>query len=269
MPSEHAVAASPALRFPFLDLRAQEEPLREELLGAIAAVIDSKQYILGAAVGRFEQNAARYIGCEFAIGCGSGTDAVQLALRALDVGPGDEVIVPSFTFVATAGMVAWLGARPVFADIDPNTFNLDPQSVAQCVTPRTRAIVPVHLFGLPADMDAFLCLARQHGIALVEDAAQAMGARCHGHSTGAIGDLGCFSFYPSKNIGACGEAGLITTNDPALAERIRLMRNHGSPRRYEYAILGTNSRLDSIQAAILDVKLRHLDAWTEGRRRNA
>ncbi|HKD92634.1 MAG TPA: DegT/DnrJ/EryC1/StrS family aminotransferase [Terriglobales bacterium] len=274
MPSNPAPAAPLAEAptkplFPFLDLKAQEEPLREELLHAVAEVLDSKQYIMGPAAVRFEQHMAEYIGCHFALGCASGTDAVLLALRAVGVTAGDEVIVPSFTFVATAGMVAWLGAKPVFADIDIATFNLDVRSVTRCTTPRTKAIVPVHLFGLTADMDPLLALGRERGIAVVEDAAQAIGAKYHGRSAGTLAEIGSFSFYPTKNLGAGGDGGLITTKDPELAKRIKLLRNHGSPRRYEYDVVGTNSRLDSIQAAILDVKLKYLDRWAEGRRRNA
>ncbi len=257
------------MQFPFLDLQAQFRAIRTEVMEAVTGVLESQKCVLGPEVDAFEQEAAAYIGAKFAVSCASGTDALLLALMALEIGPGDEVITTPFTFVATIGSIARLGARPVFVDIDPVTFNLDPAQLAGAITPRTRAIMPVHLFGLAADMDPILALAGERGIPVVEDAAQAIGAQYNGKQVGTFGAFGCFSFFPSKNLGAAGDGGLITTNDPELAERIHVLRGHGSRQRYYYDVIGTNSRLDSIQAAILRVKLRYLDSWTEGRRRNA
>src|SRR5258708_10839705 len=212
---------------------------------------------------------AAYVGTKFAIGCASGSDALLLPLMALGVGPGDEVITPPFPFVATAGSIARLGARPVFVDIEPGTFNLDPEMIERAITPRTRAILPVDLFGLIADMDPIMEIAQRHGVAVVEDAAQSVGAKYKGRDAGAMGPVGCFSFYPTKNLGGAGDGGLITTNDPELAHNLKLPHEHGSPRRYEYEVVGTNSRLDALQAAVLRVKLRYLEDWTEARIRNA
>jgi dTDP-4-amino-4,6-dideoxygalactose transaminase len=212
---------------------------------------------------------AGYVGAKFAIGCASGTDALMLALIALGVGPGDEVITVPFTFVATAGPIALLGAEPVFVDIDPITFNIDVTKIEAAITVKTKAIIPVGLFGLMAPMEEIEAIASKHNIAVIEDAAQAIGAKRNGKMAGATGTMGCFSFFPSKNLGAAGDGGMVTTNTPEINERLRKIRVHGSPRRYEYEVLGVNSRLDAIQAAVLSVKLKYLDGWAEGRQRNA
>lgn len=262
-------AKTVAMQFPFLDLQTQFATLRSEIMQAITGVLESQRCVLGPEVDAFEREVNAYIGSKFAVSCASGSDALLLALMAYEIGAGDEVITTPFTFVATAGSIARLGARPVFVDIDPITFNLDPAAVERVITPRTRAIMPVHLFGLSADMDTLMAVANARNIPVVEDAAQAIGARYKDHQVGTIGAFGCFSFFPSKNLGAAGDGGLITTNDPELADRLRILRGHGSRERYYYEVLGTNSRLDSIQAAILRVKLRYLDTWAEGRRANA
>jgi dTDP-4-amino-4,6-dideoxygalactose transaminase len=255
--------------FPFLDLQAQFISIRAEILAAVIRVLESQHFILGPDVDAFEQDIARLVGCQCAVGCASGSDALLLALMALEIGARDEVITTPFTFVATAGSIARLGARPVFVDIDSNDFNMDPSEVVKAITPRTRAIMPVHLFGLPADMDSILEISRAHRLAVVEDAAQAIGARYHGKAVGSMGIAGCFSFFPSKNLGGAGDGGMITTDDPELAERLRILRAHGSRTKYQYEVLGINSRLDSLQAAILKTKLFHLEKWTTSRRRNA
>lgn len=257
------------MQFPFLDLQSQFSALRSEIMQAITGVLESQRCVLGPEVDTFEREVGAYIGSQFAVSCASGSDALLLALMAYEIGPGDEVITTPFTFVATAGSIARLGARPIFVDIDPITFNLDPAAVEKAITPRTRAIMPVHLFGLAAEMDALMAVANAHNIPVIEDAAQAIGARYKDRQVGTIGASGCFSFFPSKNLGAAGDGGLMTTDDPELADRLRILRGHGSRERYYYEILGTNSRLDSIQAAILRVKLRYLDRWAEGRRKNA
>jgi dTDP-4-amino-4,6-dideoxygalactose transaminase len=255
--------------FPFVNLEAQYSPIRDEIRQAIDLVIDSQRFILGPEVSSFEEEVKTFVGCQYAIGCASGSDALLLALMALEIGVGDEVIVPPFTFVATAGSVARLGARPVFIDIEPGTYNLDPRRLEELISKRTRAIVPVHLFGLPADMNPILEVARARDIAVIEDAAQAIGAHYYGRPVGSLGTIGCFSFFPSKNLGAAGDGGLVTTNDPVLADRLNVLRVHGSRQKYQYERLGMNSRLDALQAAILRVKLRHLNSWTAGRQRNA
>jgi dTDP-4-amino-4,6-dideoxygalactose transaminase len=251
--------------FPFLDLKAQFATIREEVMVAVARVMESQQFILGGEVQQFELEIAAKLQVHHAIGCASGTDALMLALMAAGIGPGDEVITTPFSFVATAGSVVQVGAKPVFVDIEPDSFNLDPKLLHDAITPRTRAIIPVHLFGLPADMDAILAFARAHQVMVIEDAAQAIGARHNGQFVGGIGDCGCFSFFPSKNLGAAGDGGLITTNDSAMAERLRMIRVHGSRRKYYHEVQGINSRLDALQAAILRVKLRHLDEWGAAR----
>ncbi|HVB57579.1 MAG TPA: DegT/DnrJ/EryC1/StrS family aminotransferase, partial [Candidatus Acidoferrales bacterium] len=255
--------------FPFLDLKAQFSEIREETFAAITGVLESQHFILGPEVEAFEREISAHTGVRFAIGCASGSDALLLALLALEVRPGDEVITTPFTFVATAGAIARIGAKPVFVDIDPATFNIDPAQIENAITPRTRAILPVHLFGMAADMDAILEIASRCKLPVIEDAAQSIGARYRGHAVGNLAAMGCFSFFPSKNLGGAGDGGMITANDQKLAERLRLLRVHGSRKKYEYEIVGINSRLDALQAAILRVKLRHLAAWTEGRRRNA
>jgi len=255
--------------FQFLDLKAQFSPIREEIMAAVTRVLESQHFILGPEVSAFEQEAASYLRCKYAVGCASGSDALMLALMALGIGRGDEVITVPFTFVATAGSIARLGATPVFVDIDSDTYNIDPAALEAAITVRTKAIMPVHLFGLAADMDGILEVARRHSLPVIEDAAQAIGAEYKGKKVGNFGVISCFSFFPSKNLGGAGDGGLITTDDAQLAQRLKLLRAHGSRSKYEYEILGVNSRLDAIQAAILRIKLTYLDDWTEGRRRNA
>ena len=256
-----------ATEIPLLDLRAQYASIRAEVEQAVRRVLESQQCILGPDVAALEEEIAAYCGTKHAVGCGSGTDALLLALRALDIGPGDEVLTTPFTFFATAGAVANVGARPVFADIDPRTFNLDPAAARDALRrhPRVKAILPVHLFGLCADMDEFLAMAAERGIAVIEDAAQAIGAEHRGRRAGSMGAIGCFSFFPTKNLGGAGEGGILTTGDGRLAERLRALRVHGSRVRYYHDEVGTNSRLDTLQAAILRVKLKRLEQWTARR----
>ena len=254
---------------PMLDVNRQNEPLRDELLAAVAGVCDSGAFLHGPANRDLEAALADYCGAGHAVGCASGSDALLLALMALDIGPGDEVIVPSFTFFATASAVWRVGARPVFADICPDTFNIDPADVAARITPRTKAIIPVHLFGQCAEMWAINQLAAEHKLHVIEDAAQAIGATDGQRRVGALGTIGAFSFYPTKNLGGCGDGGLMTTNDAKLAERLRILRDHGAHPRYYHHEVGINSRLDAIQAAMLLVKLPHLDDWAAARERHA
>lgn len=257
-------------KVPLLDLVPQYRGLKPELDAVLLRIAESQYFILGPEVEGMERAMAGYLETEHALGVSSGTDALLLALMALGVGPGDEVIVPTFSFFATAGVVSRLNARPVLVDVDPRTYNIDPQKVAEAITEKTAAIVPVHLFGQSADMDALMALAAKHGVPVVEDAAQAIGTRYRdGRRVGSIGSVGCFSFFPSKNLGAFGDAGLVTTNDPELFERLRIMRVHGGERQYYHAVIGGNFRIDALQAAVLSVKLPHLDAWSEGRRSNA
>ncbi len=254
---------------PLLDLQAQYRPIRAEILAALTRVADSQRFIMGPEIEALERELSALLRVDHAIAVSSGTDALLLALMALDVKPGDEVITPTYSFFATAGCVARLGARPVLVDIDPGTYNIDPAAVARAVTPRTKAIMPVHLYGLSADMDAIMEIAGRAGVPVIEDAAQAIGATYRSRPVGGIGALGCFSFFPSKNLGAFGDAGLVTTNDAALAKRARLLRTHGMDPKYYHHVVGANFRMDAIQAAVLRVKTPHLAAWTEGRRRNA
>jgi dTDP-4-amino-4,6-dideoxygalactose transaminase len=257
------------MKVPLLDVRRQNLPIEGELLDAFRRVLNSGQFILGAEVERFENAAAAVAGAKFGIGTTSGTDAILLALMALGIGPGDEVICPSFTFFATAGCIARAGAKPVFADCCPECFNIDPAAIESLITPRTRALIPVHLFGQPADMDAVLEIARRHRLAVIEDAAQSFGAEYRGKPVGALGDFGAVSFFPSKNLGALGDAGLLVTNDAALADRARMLRNHGEQVRYHHTLVGGNFRLDAVQAALLGVKLPHLAEYTAARQRHA
>jgi len=255
--------------FPFLDLKAQYRTIKAEIDAAIQGVMESQQFILGPEVESFEKDIATYTQTQFAVACASGSDALLLALMALEVGPGDEVVTTPFTFVATAGSIARLGARPVFVDIYPDTYNLDSEKLAAAISPRTKAIIPVHLFGMAADLDSIMVLANARGIPVIEDAAQAIGAGYRGQPVGGIGRCGCFSFFPSKNLGGAGDGGMLTTGDGEFADRLRVLRNHGGHSKYECELIGMNSRLDALQAAILRVKLRYLDEWTEGRQRNA
>ncbi len=261
------VSAPAGIRIPLLDLTAQYASIRGEIEEAVRRVFESQQFILGPDVAALEHDVAAYCGVTHAIGCGSGTDALLLALRALDIGPGDEVLTTPFTFFATAGAIANVGARPVFADIDSRTFNLDPEQARSVLdrNPRIKAILPVHLYGLCADMDPLLEMACHRGIAVIEDAAQAIGAEYRGRRAGSLGAVGCFSFFPTKNLGGAGEGGILTTSDSRLAERLRALRVHGSRVRYFHDEVGTNSRLDTLQAAVLRVKLRHLEEWTARR----
>lgn len=254
---------------PLLDLAAQHAPLRDELLAAVARVCDSQRFILGPEVESFEREAANYLGAVHAIGVSSGTDALLMALMALDIGQGDEVITTTYSFFATVGSIVRIGARPVLADIDPVTFNLDPRAVAAAVTARTKAIIPVHLFGQSAELAPILESAARAGVAVIEDAAQAFGAIYRARAVGTWGTIGCFSFFPSKNLGAFGDAGLVTTHDASLAKKLRLLRTHGMEPKYVHQIVGGNFRLDALQAAVLRVKLPHLPAWIAARQRNA
>ncbi len=251
---------------PLLDLGAQHAALREEVLEATRKVIESQRFIGGPEVQSFEQEVEAFLGGGLAIGCASGSDALLLALWALDIGPGDEVVTTPFTFFATAGAISRLGAKPVFADIEEGSFNLCAEAAGRALSGASKAILPVDLFGVPADWDALRALAEAQDLLLVEDAAQAIGASWNGKAAGLLGDLGCFSFFPSKNLGAWGDGGLVTTSDPELAARVARLRAHGShPRKYLHATIGCNSRLDALQAAVLRVKLRHLSGWTEAR----
>jgi dTDP-4-amino-4,6-dideoxygalactose transaminase len=252
-----------------LDLKAQYATIRKEVQEAIERVIESQQFILGPEVEALEREVAAYCDTRFAIGVSSGTDALLVSLMALGIGPGDEVLTTPYTFVATATSIARLGAIPTFADIDPATFNIDPSQIERKITRRTKAIVPVHLFGQMADMRAIMQIADRHGIPVVEDAAQAIGALRGGRRAGSIGALGCLSFFPSKNLGAFGDAGMVLTNDERLAARVRLSRGHGQESKHRAVLVGGNFRLDAIQAAVLRVKLRHLESWTEARRAHA
>ena len=257
------------MHVPLLDLKAQYATIKDETAQAIGEVCESQFFALGPAVAKFEENVAAYCGSRFAIGVSSGTDALLISLMALGIEPGDEVITTPFTFFATAGSVVRLGAKPVFVDIDPHSFNIDPGAIEAKITEKTRAIIPVHLFGQIADMEAIVEIARRHNIAVIEDAAQAIGASRNGTSAGNFGVCGCFSFYPTKNLACFGDGGMVTTNSEEFAEKIRILRNHGQGPTYFYKVVGGNFRLDGIQGAVLDVKLKYLDAWNERRRQHA
>jgi dTDP-4-amino-4,6-dideoxygalactose transaminase len=254
---------------PLFDISRQHQELDAEILAAIEQVCRSGRFILGPDCKELESKIAAYTGARHAIACASGSDALLLALMALDLGPGDEVLLPSYTFFATASAVTRLGGVPVFVDIDPDTCNLDPAQLAAKITGRTKAILPVHLYGQCAEMTAIGEIALRHGIPVIEDACQAIGAKFHERFAGTLSDMGCFSFYPTKNLGAYGDGGLLTTNDDILAEKLRLLRAHGMQPRYYHQVIGINSRLDSIQAAVLNVKLPHLDRWTAARQERA
>lgn len=252
-------------RIPPLDLTRQYASLDADVSAAVLAVLRSGRYIGGAAVSDFETVFSQYIGTPYAVGCNSGTDALYLALRACDIGPGDEVITTPLTFIATAEVICRVGATPVFIDIDPTTLNLDPNRIAPAITPRTKAIIPVHLFGRPVDMAAVSAIAQSHNLVVLEDCAQSTGAMWAEQKVGSIGTVGCFSFFPTKNLGACGDGGAITTGDEAIAHRVRQLREHGQSERYIHTQTGLNSRLDALQATILAIKLRHLDHWNQQR----
>jgi dTDP-4-amino-4,6-dideoxygalactose transaminase len=254
---------------PFVDLHAQHAPLAGAIERAIHDLIARGDFIMGEAVERFETEYAAYIGSRHAIGVGTGLSAIELALRAFDVGPGDEVITPANTFIATVLAIMAVGATPVFVDVDAATYGIDARAIGAAITSRTRAVVPVHLYGQPVDLDAVTAVARRHNLVLIEDAAQAHGARYDGQRTGSFGDAAAFSFYPSKNLGALGDGGMITTSDDRAAARLRLLRNYGQRVKYYHAVAGTNSRLDTLQAAVLSIKLPHLDGWNASRRAHA
>jgi dTDP-4-amino-4,6-dideoxygalactose transaminase len=254
---------------PLLDLKAQYASIQEEIDDAIAKVVHSQHFILGPEVENLERELAEYCGVKYCVAMSSGTDALLAALMALGIGVGDEVVTTPYSFFATAGSVARVGAAPVFVDIEPTTFNLDPRKIESGLTSRTRAIMPVHLYGQCADMDAINAIAKRHGLAVIEDAAQAIGAEYKGKRAGALSDIGCFSFFPSKNLGAFGDGGAVTTNDSALYAKLKCIRTHGETGTYRHAVVGGNFRLDALQAAVLRVKLRHLEKWTEARQRNA
>lgn len=254
---------------PLLDLKAQYATIRDEIRPAVDAVLESQQCILGPAVAECEAKLAEYCHSPHAVTVSSGSDALLIALMAENIGPGDEVITTPYTFFATAGAIARLGAKPVFVDIDPATYNIDATKIEAKITKNTKVILPVHLYGQCADMDAIMAIAVRHGLTVVEDAAQAIGAEYKGRRAGSIGRYGCFSFFPSKNLGAAGDGGLVTTSDAAAAERLKMLRNHGMNPKYYYGLVGGNFRFDAIQAVIVTVKLRYLDKWTAGRQSNA
>ena len=254
---------------PFIDLVPQFNAMSDEIMATVARVFKEQKFMLGEEVSELEREIAEYCDARHAIGCNSGTDALIIALQAMGIGAGDEVITTPFSFFATASSICRAGATPVFVDIDPETFNLDPQAVEEAVTPRTKAIMPVHLFGQCCEMEALWRVAQKHDLQIVEDACQAIGAEYHGRRTGVLGSVGCFSFFPTKNLGGAGDGGMMTTDDPELAQRLKCLRVHGDVGQYEHIEVGMNSRLDSLQAAVLRVKLRQLDTWTEARQRNA
>jgi dTDP-4-amino-4,6-dideoxygalactose transaminase len=254
---------------PLLDLKAQYAPIREEIRAAMDRVADAQYFIGGPEVEGLEREVAAYSQCQFGIGVTSGTDALIVALMAIGIQPGDEVIVPPYTFFATGGSVHRLGAKSVYVDIDPYTYNIDPAQIEAAITPHTKAIIPVHLYGQMADMDPIMAIARRHNLIVIEDAAQAIGSEYHSRRAGSIGHIGCFSFFPSKNLGGFGDGGMVTTNDPDLAKQIKLLRNHGAEPKYYHKVVGGNFRLDALQAAVLRIKLKYLDGWTAARQRNA
>ncbi|EKQ70971.1 putative PLP-dependent enzyme possibly involved in cell wall biogenesis [Leptolyngbyaceae cyanobacterium JSC-12] len=253
-------------KIPPFDLSEQFKLIGDAINSAVLEVLASGRYIGGPLVEQFEQQFASYVGTSDCVACNSGTDALYLALRAYDIKPGDEVITTPFTFVATAEAISAVGAKPVFVDIEPHTFNLNLEQVEAAITEHTRAVIPVHLFGLPVDMTQLMAIAQAHNLLIVEDCAQATGAEWAGKKVGSIGQIGCFSFYPTKNLGACGDGGAITTNDPAIRDRLRRLRDHGRQGVYHYEELGVNSRLDAVQASILQIKLRYLETWNQQRR---
>ena len=264
-----AMTARTEMKVPLLDLGAQYAEIKTEMDAAIHRVLDSTRFIGGPEVSGLEEEIARYTRVPHAIGCASGTDALLLSLKALGVGPGDEVVTCAYSFFASAGVIVNVGAIPVFVDIDPSTYNLDPHRLEAAITPNTKAVIAVHLYGQCCDLTAVQAVCEKRKVYLIEDAAQAIGSEWEGRRAGSVGDLGCFSFFPSKNLGCAGDGGMVTARDPGLADRVRLLREHGARPKYYHALVGTNSRLDAIQAAILRVKLKHLDRWSEKRARNA
>jgi dTDP-4-amino-4,6-dideoxygalactose transaminase len=257
------------MKVPFLDLKAQYSSIKPEIQSALNQVLDNTAFAGGPFVAQFEKEFAAFCGTKHAVGVGSGTDALWAALVAMGVGPGDEVITVPDTFIATAEAISFCGARPVFVDVEEITYNMDPARLEAAITPKTKAIIPVHLFGQMADMDPILEIARKRGLYVIEDAAQAHGAEHKGKKAGSIGDVGCFSFYPGKNLGAYGEAGAVVTNNDQLADKMRMFRDHGQPKKYYHDMIGWNARMDGFQGAVLSVKLKHIDAWNEARRTNA
>jgi len=257
------------MKVPMLDLNAQYEPMKNNVLQAIKDVFDSKRFINGPQIKELEEKLAEYCQCKHAIGVTSGTDALLISLMAFDIGEGDEVITTPFTFFATAGSIFRVGAKPVFVDIDPKTYNIDPDLIEEKITENTKAIVPVHIFGQCVEMDKINEIAKKHDLVVIEDAAQAIGSEYKGKRAGSLGDVGCFSFFPSKNLGACGDGGLVTTNNDELAEKIRILRQHGSNPKYYHKIIGGNFRIDTIQAAVLLEKFPYLEEWHKGRQKNA
>lgn len=264
-----AKPATTSTSIPFLDLKAQYATIQKEVLDAVGRVLESQHFILGSEVEKLEAEIAAFVGTDYAVSCASGSDALLLTLMALGIEAGDEVITTPFTFGATVGSIARLKAKPVFVDIDPQTYNIDVTKVEPAITSHTRAILPVHLFGQAADMGPLLEIAARHNLPVIEDAAQAIGAKYDGKAVGTLGNFGCFSFFPSKNLGGAGDGGIITTNHKEAADRLRALRMHGCRKKYQYELIGMNSRLDALQAAILRVKLRYLPEWTDGRQRNA
>ena len=257
------------MNVPYLDLKSQYAAIKDEIHAAIGEVMEKTAFAGGPFVARFEQEFARFCNCKHAMGVGNGTDALWLSLLALGIGPGDEVITVPDTFIATAEAITYCGAKPVFVDVEEKTYNMDPSLLEAAITPRTKAVIPVHLFGQTADMDPILAIAGAHGLHVVEDACQAHGAEYKGRKAGSMGATGCFSFYPGKNLGAYGEAGAVVTNDDAIAEKIRIFRDHGQSKKYYHGVIGWNARMDGIQGAILTVKLKYLADWNESRRAHA
>ena len=256
-------------KLPLVDLKAQHASIAAEVRAALDNVMSNTDFILGADVHEFESEFARYCDAEHCVGLDSGMSALELGMRAMGIGPGDEVITPAGSFIASSSAISFTGATPVWVDVDPKTYNIDPALIEAAITPRTKAIMAVHLYGQPADMDPILAIGRKHDLPVIEDACQSHGAHYKGRRTGSMGAFGAFSFYPAKNLGAYGDAGALTTNDPELAEKIRMMRNYGQREKYDHVYLAWNRRLDTIQAAVLRVKLRHLDEWNEARKRVA
>ena len=257
------------MQVPLLDLKAQYTTIKDEIKAAIDEVLESQYFILGPKVQKFEEEIAKYCNVQHAVGVASGSDALLLALMAIDIGYGDEVITTPYTFFATAGSISRLDAKPVFVDIDAKTYNINPELIEENITDKTKAIIPVHLYGQCADMDPILEIGKKYNLCIIEDAAQAIGAEYKGRKAGSMGDMGCLSFFPSKNLGGYGDGGMVITNDAELAEKIRVLRVHGAKPKYYHSLIGLNSRLDALQAAVLSVKLKYLDGWSKARRQNA